>query len=31
MTPTALATDLGVLELRNDDLIAGSAYLFRRA
>jgi CubicO group peptidase (beta-lactamase class C family) len=30
LTPTALATDLGVLELRNDALIAGGAYRFPR-
>jgi len=30
LTPTTLATDLGVLELRGDDLVAGGAYPFTR-
>ena len=31
LAPTALASDLGVLELRGDVLVAGGAYLFTRA
>jgi hypothetical protein len=31
LTPTTLASDLGVLELRGDELIAGRAYAFARA
>jgi hypothetical protein len=30
LTPTTLASDLGVLELRGDDLVAGGAYPFTR-
>jgi len=30
LTPTTLATDLGVLKLRGDDLVAGGAYPFSR-
>lgn len=30
LTPTTLATDLGVLELRGDDLVAAGAYPFAR-
>ncbi|HEY7070083.1 MAG TPA: serine hydrolase domain-containing protein [Acidimicrobiales bacterium] len=30
LTPTTLASDLGVLELRGDELVAGRAYLFAR-
>jgi hypothetical protein len=30
LTPSTLATDLGVLELRGDALVAGGAYPFTR-
>ena len=30
LTPTTIATDFGVLELRGDDLVAGGAYPFTR-